>query len=396
VANLLVNTPAGPKPSRPRSCALDYLRATITVLVVFLHAILAYPTWGTLNPTDYVHSTAPVIDPLTSRAFDLLPALLNNFFMALMFFISGLFVWKSLAKKGAAAFLMDRWRRLGIPFLLSLAVIMPLAYYPAFLLTGAEEDALSYWVGWSWNSGPAWFLSMLFGFDLLLAIGFQVTGHTHRAVPRVLVTRPRAFFLALVVISGLGLMPLMAVYGPLRWLEWGPIIIGQACRPVLYAVYFVAGVAVGARGLESTFLTPDGPLAQRWRVWLIASIGAALALVVALSGVRLDPTVPWTRPAGWWQLGCCMVLYSATLSMAFLALFLRFMHARYSWADNLSDNAYGIYVVHYPFVVWTQYLLLDSSMPATLKALIVFSVSLGLSWATSAIVRSIPGVRAVL
>jgi surface polysaccharide O-acyltransferase-like enzyme len=91
-----------------------------------------------------------------------------------------------------------------------------------------------------------------------------------------------------------------------------------------------------------------------------------------------------------------MVLYSATLSMAFLALFFRFVHVRYPWADNLSDNAYGIYVVHYPFVVWTQYLLLSSSMPATSKAIIVFSVSLGLSWATSALLRSIPGVRAVL
>jgi hypothetical protein len=46
--------------------------------------------------------------------------------------------------------------------------------------------------------------------------------------------------------------------------------------------------------------------------------------------------------------------------------------------------------------VWTQYLLLSSSMPATSKAMIVFSVSLGLSWATSALLRSIPGVRAVL
>ncbi|MFN9979506.1 MAG: hypothetical protein ACK53Y_06315, partial [bacterium] len=64
--------------------------------------------------------------------------------------------------------------------------------------------------------------------------------------------------------------------------------------------------------------------------------------------------------------------------------------------DNLSDNAYGIYVVHYPFVMWTQYLLLGSSMPATSKAIIVFSVALGLSWTMSALVRSIPGVRAVL
>jgi surface polysaccharide O-acyltransferase-like enzyme len=91
-----------------------------------------------------------------------------------------------------------------------------------------------------------------------------------------------------------------------------------------------------------------------------------------------------------------MVLYSATLSMAFLALFLRFMHVRHPCADNLSDNAYGIYVVHYPFVVWTQYMLLGSSMPATSKAIIVFSVALGLSWTLSALLRSIPGVRAVL
>jgi hypothetical protein len=35
-------------------------------------------------------------------------------------------------------------------------------------------------------------------------------------------------------------------------------------------------------------------------------------------------------------------------------------------------------------------------MPATSKAIIVFSVSLGLSWTMSALVRSIPGVRAVL
>jgi len=69
---------------------------------------------------------------------------------------------------------------------------------------------------------------------------------------------------------------------------------------------------------------------------------------------------------------------------------------RHPWIDNLSDNAYAIYLMHYPFVIWSQYVLLGSSMPATTKALVVFGVSLGLSWGTSALVRSIPGVRAVL
>ncbi len=94
----MTNQLIGAKPAGNRSCVLDYLRAAIIVLVVFLHAILAYPTWGRFYPSDNLHSTGPVIDPQKTAAFDLVPALLNGFFMALMFFISGLFVWKSLAK----------------------------------------------------------------------------------------------------------------------------------------------------------------------------------------------------------------------------------------------------------------------------------------------------------
>ena len=41
----------------------------------------------------------------------------DDFFMSLMFFISGLFVWSSLQRKGSASFVRDRLRRLGIPFL---------------------------------------------------------------------------------------------------------------------------------------------------------------------------------------------------------------------------------------------------------------------------------------
>ena len=392
----MTNQLIGPNPAGNRSCVLDYLRAAIIVLVVFLHAILAYPTWGSFKPTHYVGSTAPIIDPQKTAAFDLIPMLLNGFFMALMFFISGLFVWRSLARKGAASFLKDRWKRLGIPYVFALAVIMPLAYYPSFLQAGAEENFLSYWCGWSWISGPTWFLSMLLAFNLLAAIAFSVVGRSRNAVPEVFVTQPGAFFVALITLSALGLMPMLAFFGPYTWLKWHPVVIGQGSRPLFYAVYFFAGVAVGARGLETTFLRYPGSLSRRWWVWLMAAVVAGLLLVVTLASVEIDPSVPWSRPAGWWLLGCSTVLYSATLSMAFLALFLRFVHVRHRWVDSLSDNAYAIYLVHYPFVIWSQYVLLGSSLPATTKALVVFGVSLALSWGTSVLLRSISGVRAVL
>ena len=89
-----------PKPSIVRSSAIDYLRALMTVFVLVLHATLAYPTWGKFDPADYAeHSAAPIIDPNKWGGFDIVAPLLNLFFMALMFFISGLFVWKSLVKK---------------------------------------------------------------------------------------------------------------------------------------------------------------------------------------------------------------------------------------------------------------------------------------------------------
>ena len=43
-----------------------------------------------------------------------------------------------------------------------------------------------------------------------------------------------------------------------------------------------------------------------------------------------------------------------------LALFLRFGQDRAWWSDSLSEHAYGIYVLHYVFVVWLQYMLLGT------------------------------------
>lgn len=96
------------------------------------------------------------------------------------------------------------------------------------------------------------------------------------------------------------------------------------------------------------------------------------------------------------MVGFCNVIYSGIISIASLALFLRLVEFRHTWLDSLSKNSYAIYIVHYPFVIWCQYVLLNWSMAAEAKALIVITVSIGLSWGVSALLRSIPGVRAVL
>lgn len=58
--------------------------------------------------------------------------------------------------------------------------------------------------------------------------------------------------------------------------------------------------------------------------------------------------------------------------------------------DSLANNAYGIYFVHYLFVIWLQYFLLDAHLGAIAKGAIVFAGALALSWATTAAVCRIP------
>jgi hypothetical protein len=68
-----------------RLVAIDYLKSFTTTLVLLLNAILAYPTWGKFNQENYVrNSTAPIIDPMKWKGFDLPPTLLNLYFMALI------------------------------------------------------------------------------------------------------------------------------------------------------------------------------------------------------------------------------------------------------------------------------------------------------------------------
>jgi peptidoglycan/LPS O-acetylase OafA/YrhL len=53
-------------------------------------------------------------------------------------------------------------------------------------------------------------------------------------------------------------------------------------------------------------------------------------------------------------------------------------------------NAYGIYLVHYIFVLWLQYLLLPVELSAVAKFAVTFTGSLGLSWMVTALALRVP------
>jgi surface polysaccharide O-acyltransferase-like enzyme len=63
---------------------------------------------------------------------------------------------------------------------------------------------------------------------------------------------------------------------------------------------------------------------------------------------------------------------------------------------GLGANAYGLYLLHYVFIVWLQYALLAMPLLAVIKAAIVFGGTLLLTWITTTGIQRIPfGARLI-
>jgi peptidoglycan/LPS O-acetylase OafA/YrhL len=391
------------KKTAGRNSAIEYLRAFIIVLVLAHHAAAAYYPYApgpqiSLLTQPRFWEAFPVVDMERWNPFGLFISFNDIFFMALMFFLSGLFVWQSLQRKGSAVFLRDRAKRLGIPFVVAAAVLAPVAYYPSYLQTGAT-GIFGFWHQWrllgNWPTGPAWFIWLLLFFDAMAALLFARMPRWSERLGRFSSNashRPFAFFAGLMVASAIAYIPMEYIFNGLAWASFGPFTF-QTSRLLHYAVYFLAGIAVGAFGIERGLLAPSGNLARRWILWIPASLLTFAVVIVVVTVALSSPSAPrfWEGLSGFTFAACC-----AATSFAFLAVFLRFFAKPNRILDNLSANAYGIYLIHYLFVSWLQYALLPVHLPAVTKALIVLIVALGLSWTVTAAIRRFPFARRII
>jgi peptidoglycan/LPS O-acetylase OafA/YrhL len=317
-----------------------------------------------------------------------------------MFFLSGLFVWSSLVRKQSGRFLADRLIRLGPPMLAAIYLLMPVALYPVYLLHANEPSVAEYWRQFRalpfWPCGPQWFLWQLLLLNAAVAAWYKIDpqwGNRLATIARASRINPRRFIACLLIASAIAYVPLAIAYTPWAWLEIHSLAF-QYSRPLHYTVYFVAGAVVGAYGLERGLLAPDSVLKRRWPIALGAAI-IGLALWMAPTAAIADG-----RDEGplWLQVAAAFgfVISCASGCLVVLAVCLRFGARRHRILDSLSANAYGMYLVHYPFVVWMQFALLHASLPAVVKAAIVAAVAISASWGLTASLRSIPlGIRLV-
>ena len=167
----------------------------------------------------------------------------------------------------------------------------------------------------------------------------------------------------------------------------------QTSRILLYAGYFFAGVGVGAVSLRTGMLAENGALAKRCTVWLAFAFvfyGAILLLVYAHHNWLAD----FNSPPVWWHTayGLAFAMFSAAMTFTVPAVFLRFAQSTFRLLDAMRPSAYGIYLLHFIFLIWLQYIVYDPAFPAFVKFAIVFTGTLSMSWALTVLLRKIPVV----
>ena len=379
-----------------RVVALDRARTFVTLLVVIHHSVVNFTYFGNG-------------DRMRWLGFDLVVLFNDSFFMAFMFLISGLFVHHSLTRRGAAGYL--RWRawRLGVPLLISIFVLIPIAYYASFLryhMPGTTDfNFLHYWwrtitVG-PWPSGQSWFLWVLLALDIVAAAIWSMAPRFLAAFGRLIFAlskRPATAFVAFLIVSVATYLPMHLAFGDGAWFEPGhyPFPI-QTSRILLYPAYFFTGVGIGVISLRTGLLAENGEIARRWAVWLgfaVLFFGAILLLIYAHHNWIAD----FKSPPLWWKsaYGVAFAMFSAAMAFTVPATSLRLAHSSMRLLDAMQPSAYGIFLLHYVFIIWLQYFVYDPAFPAGVKAGIVFAGTLGGSWILTVLLRKIPFVARMI
>ena len=375
-----------------RNVSLSNLRGIVIIIVVAFHASLAYlvsaPPLAPFNQPPYSWQAFPIVDSHRWIGFDAFCAWQDTNLMALMFLLSGLLTSGSLGRKGPASYIYDRLWRIGAPFLFAIVVLSPISIFPAYLArttAPSAPDFLQTWISLpSWPTGPQWFLWQLLVLNILAVLAYvaypNTLGRLHRLAAW-LGERPVGFFAILAGMSILAYAPLSLSFSPWSWSALGPFSL-QLCRPLLYLVFFATGVCLGSGGIDRGLLASDGPLAKNWWQILIAAL-LSFGIWAAFTSYALPD---WGKAPAWAKFGTSVVFPLACVSGSFflLSFCLRYAgHVRVHALDSISANAYSIYLVHYVFVVWLQYLLLGTDLIAGAKFAFVFIGALAASWSIS-------------
>ena len=336
---------------------------------------LHYIDWLRVLATCFVvaHHTAQIYEPQIGTAL-LAPFLTVNagFGMALFFMIAGYFTPRSLASKGTTGFLLHRLVGFGIPLVIfTLVIFAVISYLAADTLLSFPRYFWQVYLGeWQVAFGPLWFLFHLLVYSLTVPPVLAIL----RLPPLATGGRAPGHAVLLALVAALALMGGLThtLYPPLVWTNLFGVLPVEPAHLPQYLLMFAFGVAAGRTDWLATMPRRVG------LIWLAIGIGAAAswyALGYLGPGIDAAPR----RAFAIWEAFLCVGMCVGLVTFA-----REFFNRDNRVMRFLGECSYGVFLLHFLFVIGFSVALRSYEMPLLARPFAVAALSLTCSYALSA------------
>ena len=336
---------------------LDNLRTITILLVVLYHVGGVYESaglWGWFWIVD---------DPDTITWVGIVGIIFDIMVMPIMFFISGYLTPASMQSKTAWGFITGKFKRLVIPWVIAVFTLTPLFKVIFLYSRGLPQE---HWTTYFHITNPnsqnwLWFLPVLFAFDMLYLLLSKVNIRIQNISLKWAVLG--TFLIGLVYSFGIG-----SLLGFRSW-TLTPLIDFENERLLLYFMVFLLGVLCYRQNV----------FAEKPRSKMLYNIvnGIAWLPVTGHIFARLWPFFS-PNPAEFpitplyrliWHLSFYLSLL-VLMYVMILSFWLYLDKTGKVWSE-LNKNSYGVYIIHVIMIGIFGTLLLNTSLPALVRYLLL-------------------------
>ena len=388
-----------PHPAKPRLYYLDNIRTVLITAVVLGHLSVTYGV-----DADWTYYEGGDVNPIVSILQILALAIAVGFALGLFFLIAGYFTPPAYDRRGFRRFLLDRVKRLGIPWLVFEVFINPLVHYAVDSHGGDCKGALydcqyqgTFWqylwefprLSASLGDGPVWFLEALLIFSFFYAlwrrvIGESVSGKRYGVPDNVSI----AWFALLI-----GVTSFIVRFWARAFVQYEPLHLEFARFPQ-YIAMFIAGTWAYRRGWLDAFPARQ---AKAWNRIALLCVLVFPFLMIAFGALSGDLDERAFGGLNWMSLVYSVWEGFLAVSIAITVLdgFRRRFNHQGRLARLMSETSFAVYVLHPAVIVPLALLLSGIHMNLSLKFLLVAPVALALCYLLAYGLRKLPLGRSV-
>jgi hypothetical protein len=351
------------QPASSRQPYLDWLRIISILCVFFLHSGMAFVAewWWHLK------------DAHPSQLLMEINFQLSRLRMPLLFFVSGTVTWYMLQKRTSGSFIGLRFRRLFIPLLFGMLVIVPPQIYMERLTQGFKGNYLDFYPtvfstgvypkgNLSWHH--LWFIMYLFVFDVVFAAFFKwaISEHGQQRL---------AFFnklangkwIYLLMVPGIAIFTSMNIAFPETH-----DLIHDWCN-LLYSLCFLLGgfMCVNFPRLINSL--------ERNRRTSLLLVFISLMAIDYLRFNKLEPfdVLPnWRSDIRTYVYIALYPLASWACVFAAIGYAKKYLNKKHRVLNYLNEAVYPFYILHQTIIVIIVYYVIKTNDPVDVKFVFTF------------------------